>query len=75
MTLEEAVWQDPDRLSGAVCFRGTRVPIRSLFDHLAHNELEQFKEGFPNISDEMIEAVINFSAKLFDDRFKQKRSA
>ncbi len=34
MTLDEAVWQDDDRMSGAVCFRGTRLPVSILFDYL-----------------------------------------
>ena len=35
MTLEEAVWVDPDRMSGAPCFRGSRLPVQHLFDWLA----------------------------------------
>ena len=34
MSLEEAVWVDPARMSGAPCFRGTRLPVRQLFDWL-----------------------------------------
>ena len=30
MTLEQAVWADPGRMSGAPCFRGSRLPVRSL---------------------------------------------
>ena len=35
MTLEEAVWIDPGRMSGTPCFRGTRLPVQQLFDWLA----------------------------------------
>ena len=35
VTLEEAVWVDPDRMSGAPCFRGSRLPVQQLFDWLA----------------------------------------
>ena len=35
MTLEEAVWVDPGRMSGTPCFRGTRLPVQHLFDWLA----------------------------------------
>lgn len=35
MTLEEAVWVDPDRMSGVPCFRGSRVSVQQLFDWLA----------------------------------------
>ena len=28
---EVPIWVDPERLSGAPCFNGTRVPVDSLF--------------------------------------------
>ena len=34
MSLEEAVWLDPARMSGVPCFRGTRLPVQQLFDWL-----------------------------------------
>jgi uncharacterized protein (DUF433 family) len=33
IALDEVVWVDPERMSGAPCFRGTRVPIQTLIDH------------------------------------------
>ena len=42
---------DPEVLGGTPVFAGTRVPIRSLFDHLeAGDSLEEFLEGFPSVS-------------------------
>lgn len=35
MTFEQAVWVDPGRMSGATCFRGSRLPAQQLFDWLA----------------------------------------
>ena len=47
MTLEQAVWVDPGRMSGAPCFRGSRLPIQQLFDWLADGvSLEEFIEDF-----------------------------
>ena len=47
MTLEEAVWVDPDRMSGAPCFRGTRLPVQQMFDWLADGTpLGEFLEDF-----------------------------
>ena len=47
MTLEQAVWVDPDRMSGAPCFRGSRLPIQQLFDWLADGvSLDEFIEDF-----------------------------
>ncbi len=49
--LDEVVWIDPERLSGVPCFKGTRVPIQALIDHIEGNAtLEDFLEGFPSVS-------------------------
>ena len=36
--LEKAVWVDVERVTGAPCFRDTRVPVQSLFDLLEAGE-------------------------------------
>jgi uncharacterized protein (DUF433 family) len=49
--LNQIVWVDPVRMSGEPCFRGTRVPIQALIDHIEGNStLEEFLEGFPSVS-------------------------
>jgi uncharacterized protein (DUF433 family) len=51
--LAEVVWIDPERMSGTPCFKGTRVPIQALIDHIEGNStLEDFLEGFPSVSRE-----------------------
>ena len=58
MSLEEAVWVDPGRMSGTPCFRGTRVPVRQLFDWLADGvELDQFLDDF-QVDPRAAEAVL-----------------
>ena len=63
------IWVNPERLSGAPCFAGTRVPIKALFDYLEGGEpLEEFLEGFPPVTREQAVAVLEFSqSKLVDD--------
>ena len=47
MTLEQAVWVDPARMSGVPCFRGTRLPVQQLFDWLSDGvPLEEFLRDF-----------------------------
>ena len=47
MSLAEAVWVDPGRMSGTPCFRGTRVPVEQLFDWLADGiALDEFLGDF-----------------------------
>ena len=47
MALEQAVWVDPARMSGAPCFRGTRLPVQQLFDWLSDGvPLDEFVRDF-----------------------------
>ena len=47
------VSRDPDIMSGALCFKGTRVPVQNLFDCLeGASSLEDFLEDFPSVSRE-----------------------
>ena len=58
MSLQEAVWVDPGRMSGTPCFRGTRVPVQQLFDWLADGvDLDQFLEDF-EVDPRAAEAVL-----------------
>jgi len=48
--LEEVVWVDADRMSGEPCFRGTRIPVQMLIDHLeAGVSLDEFLETVPSL--------------------------
>ena len=48
--LEDVVWVDPDRLSGVPCFKGTRIPVHMLIDHLtAGFSLDEFLETVPTL--------------------------
>jgi uncharacterized protein (DUF433 family) len=50
----EAVVRDPEIMHGTPVFRGTRVPVQTLFDYLEGGEtLEDFLEGFPTVSREL----------------------
>lgn len=75
MTLEEALWQDDDRMSGAVCFRGTRIPVSILFDCLAGDGLDWFREGWPDVSEEQIQTVLDASLQLISKQVESKKAA
>lgn len=54
-----AVERVNDRLSGAVVFKGTRVPVAALFQNLEGGaNLDQFLEWFQGVSREQAEAVL-----------------
>jgi len=54
-----AVERNPDRVSGAWVFRGTRVPVKALFENLESGaRIDDFLAWFPGVSREMAEAVL-----------------
>ena len=53
------VSRDPEVMSGALCFAGTRVPVKHLFDYLeGSSSLEVFLKDFPTVSRERAVAVL-----------------
>jgi len=47
----QAIERDPETMHGVPVFRGTRVPVQTLFDYLEGGEtLEDFLQGFPTVS-------------------------
>ena len=69
MTIDQAVSKDTAVMSGALCFRGTRVPVSTLFAHLQAGELDEFYLGFPNVTSEMVEAVLRRSEEALESRY------
>ena len=54
-----AVERNPQRVSGAWVFRGTRVPVRALFENLEGGAtVAEFLEWFEGVSREQVEAVL-----------------
>lgn len=63
MRIEEAIGRDPEIMSGELCFAGTRVPVKNLFDHLeADGSLAEFFDGFPRVSRAQVEAVLDLDS-------------
>jgi uncharacterized protein (DUF433 family) len=62
MKAEELIQTDPEILGGTPVFTGTRVPIRSLFDHLEGGDsIDDFLEGFPSVRREQVVALLEMS--------------
>jgi uncharacterized protein (DUF433 family) len=60
----DAVERTPDRLSGAWTFKGTRVPVRALFQNLEGGAtVELFLEWFPGVTREQVDAVLDHTAR------------
>ena len=55
---------DPDIMSGAPVFRGTRVPVQSLFEYLEDNmSLDEFLDCFPTVRREDAVEVLEHSKR------------
>ena len=62
---EVPIWTDPERLSGAPCFKGTRVPVESLFTNLESGlSLDEYLDCFPDVSREQAVAVLEYAQRL-----------
>lgn len=57
-----AVDRNPSKLGGAWCFRGTRVRVATLFEHIDRGStIDEFLEWFPSVSPEQVHAVLAFA--------------
>jgi uncharacterized protein (DUF433 family) len=53
------VERSADKVSGAWVFRGTRVPVRALFENLETGAtIDQFLEWFPGVTMNQVVAVL-----------------
>ena len=54
MNATDLITVDPDILGGTPVFKGTRVPVKTLFDYLERDyTLEEFLECFPSVTRDM----------------------
>jgi uncharacterized protein (DUF433 family) len=62
MKIAQIVHRDPEILSGTPVFRGTRVPVRSLFDYLEGGDtLHEFLRQFPSVQREQAIALLDLA--------------
>jgi uncharacterized protein (DUF433 family) len=63
--MKEAIVRDPEVMHGTPVFRGTRVPVQTLFDYLENGEsLDEFLEGFPTVGRQLAIQVLEESKAL-----------
>jgi uncharacterized protein (DUF433 family) len=61
---------DPEVMSGAPVFRGTRVLVQTLLEHLeAGDSIDDFLEGFPSVSREQVIAFLDSMSASTGDSF------
>jgi uncharacterized protein (DUF433 family) len=65
METTSVIVRDPEILGGTPCFRGTRVPVDSLIDHLkAGDTLDEFLDNFPSVTREAAIAALEEAKML-----------
>jgi len=58
----EVISIDPTRMSGVPCFKGTRVAIQTLWDHMKGGEtLDVFLEDFEGVTRDQALAVLRMA--------------
>ena len=61
-----AVERDPTKVSGAWVFRGTRIPVASLFENLRDGAtVGQYLEWFPGVTRDQVDAVLEHEVRAF----------
>lgn len=58
--MSDVIQRDPEILSGTPTFRGTRVPVKNLFDYIeAGSSLDDFIDDFPSVTKDQVLKLLN----------------
>lgn len=69
MNVQELITIDTEIMGGQSVFKGTRVPVESLFDHLeAGVSLDGFLDDFPTVSKEQAVALLDIANKFITSK-------
>lgn len=67
MTAESLITSDPKILNGTPVFKGTRVPLRTLFEYLADGlSLDYFLESFPSVTRQQAADVVRLGQERIE---------
>jgi uncharacterized protein (DUF433 family) len=59
-----AVERIPGKVSGTWLFKGTRVPVKALFENVEGGAtIDQFLEWFPGVTREQVDAVLEHARR------------
>ena len=63
--MASAIVRDPEVMHGVPVFRGTRVPVQTLFDYIEGGDtIEEFLLGFPTVTRELALQAIEEAKQL-----------
>lgn len=70
------ITRNPNIVSGAIVFTGTRVPVQILIDYLKAGEtLDRFLNGFPTVKREQAEAFLEEALRIVGTNVDHARVA
>ena len=73
LNVKDFISIDKDVLSGQPVFKGTRVPVESLFWHLEKGvSIDNFIEDFPSVKKEQAIAVLEIAGKILTSKDIEK---
>ena len=59
MKIFDVLSSDPEIVSGAVVFKGTRVPVDAFFENIAAGmSVEEFLDNFPTVERDQVEGLL-----------------
>ena len=67
MDIRNLVTIDKEILGGQTVFKGTRVPVESMFDHLEQGiSLDEFLDDFPSVSKNQAVELLEWTNKILN---------
>jgi uncharacterized protein (DUF433 family) len=68
---ETLIARDPEILGGIPVFKGTRVPVKTLFDYLEKGHpLDDFLDDFPTVARSQAQAVVALLGRRLADELE-----
>jgi uncharacterized protein (DUF433 family) len=62
MDAKDVLSSDPEIVSGAVVFKGTRVPVEAFFENVAAGmSVDEFLYNFPTVERHQVEALLQLA--------------
>ncbi len=74
MKITDVLSSDPEIVSGAVVFKGTRVPVDAWFDNMADGmSIEEFVDNFPTVERVQAAAIVALALSELKKNFPNRR--
>jgi uncharacterized protein (DUF433 family) len=70
MNASDILSSDPEIVSGAVVFKGTRVPVSAFFENVADGmSVDEFLDNFPTVERNQVEALLALASEEIERQF------